>query len=70
MMTLRESAFVHCAFMILNDQCPPDRRHYRCMNEEDTAVGCDCSHCWNDYLWGLMMGTIQPETVTAKEAKV
>ncbi len=30
-MTKKESDLQRCAFMILRDQCPPDRKHYLCM---------------------------------------
>ena len=57
-MTERESALQKCAFMILSDQCPPDRKHYLCMmGEDDTAL--DCTQCWNNYLWGVAAGTIK-----------
>ena len=61
-MTMKEAAFQHCAFMILHDQCPPDRKHYLCMKEEDALVGPDCIQCWNDFLWGLTMGTVELPT--------
>lgn len=56
-MTIIEAAFRQCAFMILNDQCPPDRKHYLCMVSEDCTG--DCTQCWSNYLWGLTMGTIE-----------
>lgn len=57
-MTLKEDAFRECALMILNDQCPPDRKHYLCMESEDDAGG-QCAQCWNNYLWGIMRGAIE-----------
>ena len=56
-MTIRELAFQQCAFMILTDQCPPERKHYLCMQGEDDVR--DCTQCWSNYLWGLTMGTIE-----------
>ena len=58
-MTLMESALSHCAFMILHDQCPPERKHYPGMRVEDDSIGDCCTQCWNDYLFGLTMGTIE-----------
>lgn len=57
-MTMKEAAFQQCAFMILADQCPPDRKHYLCAIEEDDTDR-DCTQCWSNYLWGLSMGTIE-----------
>ena len=57
-MTMREIAFQQCAFMILNDQCPPDRQHYLCMQGEDDSDR-DCTQCWSNYLWGIAMGKIE-----------
>lgn len=57
-MNEREAVFLQCAHMILNDQCPPERGHYLCMNCDDD-VG-DCTQCWFNYLWGLSVGTIDP----------
>lgn len=48
-MTITEDAFRQCAFMILFDQCPPERKHYLCMKEEDSSIH-DCTQCWSDYL--------------------
>lgn len=59
-MTVKEAAFSHCALMILNDQCPPDRRHYLCMREEDDTA--DCTQCWSNYIWGMIMGKIELDT--------
>lgn len=56
-MTIIEAAFRQCAFMILHDQCPPDRKHYLCMVSEDCTG--DYTQCWSNYLWGLTMGTIE-----------
>ena len=47
-MTIKEAAFFQCAFMILHDQCPPERKHYLCMTEEDDSVQ-DCIQCWSRY---------------------
>lgn len=56
-MTKKENELWQCAFMILRDQCPPERKHYLCMmGEDDTG---DCSQCWNNYLWGIAAGTIE-----------
>lgn len=68
-MTLMEYAFFHCAHMILQDQCPPDSRHYLCMKEEDDSIR-DCSQCWNNYLWGLSMGTIAPYDKRSKKGAI
>lgn len=54
----KEMVFWECAFMILRDQCPPDRKHYLCMQSEDDADG-QCAQCWNNYLWGIMWGAIE-----------
>lgn len=58
-MTTAEDAFRQCALMILHDQCPPDRRHYMCMQEEDESIGFCCTQCWSDFLWELTNGTIE-----------
>ena len=55
-MTITEAAFFQCANMILHDQCPPERKHYLCMMDDDDAL--DCTQCWSNYLWGIAMGTI------------
>ena len=57
-MTMKEAAFFQCAFMILHDQCPPERKHYLCMTEEDDSVQ-DCIQCWSRYLRDLTMGYIE-----------
>lgn len=57
-MTIKEAAFFQCAFMILHDQCPPERKHYLCMTEEDDSVQ-DCIQCWSNYLRNLTMGYIE-----------
>lgn len=44
--------------MILNDQCPPERKHYLCMQGEDDTAR-DCTQCWSNYLWGITFGTIE-----------
>ena len=55
--TKKESDLRRCAFMILRDQCPPDRKHYLCMvSEDDTG---DCTMCWDNYLWGVAAGKIE-----------
>lgn len=57
-MTKKERNLHECACMILHDQCPPDRNHYLCMvSEDDTAL--DCTQCWDNYLWGVVEGTIE-----------
>lgn len=61
-LTEKEAAFLKCAEMILADQCPPDCKHYLCVGNTDHA-GC-CARCWNNYLWGIGMGTIElPKSV-------
>ena len=55
--TKKESDLQRCAFMILRDQCPPDRKHYLCMKQEDDTG--DCALCWNNYLWGVIAGKIE-----------
>lgn len=57
-MTEKENTLRKCAFMILQDQCPPDRKHYLCMKQEDDNVF-DCVHCWDNYLWGIVDGSIE-----------
>ncbi len=57
-MTVKEVALQQCALMILNDQCPPDRKHYLCMQGEDDTAR-DCTQCWSNYLWGITFGTIE-----------
>ena len=52
--TKKESDLQRCAFMILRDQCPPDRKHYLCMKQEDDTG--DCTLCWDNYLWGVIAG--------------
>jgi len=44
--------------MILRDECPPDRKHYLCMKQEDDTG--DCSLCWSNYLWGIGSDEIKP----------
>ncbi len=56
--TKKESALLKCARMILHDQCPPERKYYLCMKEEDDST-CDCTLCWNNYLWGVVSGVIE-----------
>lgn len=58
-MTPKEAAFQQCAFMILNDQCPPDRTHYLCMMREDDGLG-SCTQCWSNYLWYLTFKPVEP----------
>lgn len=43
-----------CAHMILNDQCPPDRRAYLCMHGEEPEDG--CLSCWSNYLHYVAAG--------------
>ncbi len=57
-LTQKESAFLQCAYMILADQCPPERKHYLCMKQEDDTG--DCAQCWSNYLYGLGTGNIEP----------
>ena len=56
--TKKENALWDCAFMILRDECPPDREHYLCMKQEE-ACGCDCFRCWDHYLRGIGGETIE-----------
>ena len=49
--TKKEGALLDCARMILFDQCPPDNKHYLCMEGEDDAP--DCALCWDRYLHGV-----------------
>ncbi len=55
--TKKESDLQRCAFMILHDQCPPDRKHYLCMKQEDDTG--DCTLCWDNYLRGVIAGKIE-----------
>ena len=55
--TKKENDLWQCAFMILRDECPPEREHYLCMKGEDDSP--DCAQCWGDYLWGVGAGTIE-----------
>lgn len=57
-LTHKEHEFLQCAHMILADQCPPDRKHYLCMKQEDDTG--DCTQCWSNYLWGIGTGAIEP----------
>lgn len=57
-MTKKEYALRQCARMILDDQCPPERKHYLCMKAEDESA-VDCTKCWDDYLWGIAVGTVE-----------
>ena len=57
-MTKKESDLHRCALMVLHDQCPPERKHYLCMMQEDDAA-LDCAQCWSNYLWGIAAGTIE-----------
>lgn len=55
--TKKEADLQRCAFMILRDECPPDRAHYLCMKvDEDPDV---CFGCWYNYLHGVAAGTIE-----------
>ena len=57
-MAEKEYALFKCARMILLDQCPPERKHYLCMEaEDDSAV--DCAQCWDRYLWGIAAGDVK-----------
>ncbi len=56
-LTEKESALWDCARMILQDQCPPDRKHYLCMKSEDDTG--DCTLCWDNYLWGIAGDTVE-----------
>ena len=56
-MTKKESDLQRCAFMILRDQCPPDRKHYLCMVSEDCTG--DCTQCWINYLWAIGEGSAE-----------
>ncbi len=60
-LTQKESVFLQCARMILANQCPPERKHYLCMSQEDYIE--DCTMCWSNYLWGLSTGSIDPYMV-------
>lgn len=55
--TKKEGALLDCARMILFDQCPPDNKHYLCMEGEDDAP--DCALCWDRYLRGVASGMIE-----------
>lgn len=57
-MTKKESDLQRCAFMILRDQCPPDRKHYLCMVSEDCTG--DCTQCWLNYLWDIGADIVKP----------
>lgn len=57
-MTKKENALRQCALMILYDQCPPERKHYLCMKEEDDGTF-DCTQCWDNYLSGIAAGTVE-----------
>lgn len=43
-----------CALMILNDECPPDRRAYLCDHGEEPEDG--CLRCWHNYLFFVANG--------------
>lgn len=51
-------AFLQCAYMILDDACPPDRNQYLCKVQEDD-IG-DCIYCWRRYLRNIACGIIEP----------
>ena len=55
--TKKEGTLLDCARMILFDQCPPDNKHYLCMEGEDDAP--DCALCWDRYLHGVASGMIE-----------
>ncbi len=57
-LTQKESAFLKCAEMILRDECPPDRKHYLCLQQEDDAES-DCAQCWINYMWKIGSGEIK-----------
>lgn len=57
-LTKKEYDLRQCALMILRDQCPPERKHYLCMKEEDDGTF-DCTQCWDNYLSGIAVGTIE-----------
>lgn len=58
-LTKRESEIYRCACMILNDQCPPDRKYYLCLRAEDDSIESDCLLCWDNYLRSIAAGTIE-----------
>ena len=55
--TKKEGTLLDCARMILFDQCPPDNKHYLCMEGEDDTG--DCTLCWGNYLRGVIAGKIE-----------
>lgn len=57
-MTKKENDIYKCARMILQDQCPPDCKHYLCAKEEDDGTF-DCLLCWDSYLRGVVAGMIE-----------
>lgn len=52
-MSQKEYALFQCARMILCDECPPDRKHYLCMKQEEHEAG-DCTRCWDDFLFKVV----------------
>ena len=50
-LTKKECDLLDCARMILQDQCPPDSRHYLCLVSEDCTP--DCTLCWINYMEGI-----------------
>ncbi len=56
-MTKKEDAMHTCARMILYDQCPPDRKYYLCMKQEDDTGA--CAQCWENYMWDLAGGAVE-----------
>ena len=68
MMTRKEHVFRQCARMILYDQCPPDRKHYLCMKQEDDTGA--CTQCWENYLWGLAKGDIELPSEIQRRAAI
>ena len=56
--TAKEAALERCALMILADQCPPDRKHYLCMRQEDDTA--DCGLCWRNYIEAVLAGAADP----------
>lgn len=57
--TAKEAALEKCALMILADQCPPDRKHYLCMELEDGSETA-CSFCWRNYIRAVLAGAADP----------
>lgn len=64
-MTIMECSLVQCAHMILNDQCPPSRKFYLCIEQEDDSIR-DCHQCWTNFIWKMQIGEI-PACFNRKE---